>query len=536
MSFLALVAVASLGLSRGEIHAADSPSLSDRIDDRIQAKLDAEGVSRAAPADDAEFLRRVYLDLHGRVPTAEQAAKFLDKNSAEGGSSGKRAELVDELLADPRFGEYFADLWRKQLMSPAVNEQRMQSDRFAGWLAKRFNDNDGWNKIVYDLLTATGKMEDNPAVTYLIEGRYPLPVTDLADLSSRYFLGIRLNCAQCHDHPFAEWKQSDYWGIASFFAEIQTPQRAKLVYMAGVQDNPKVTMTTLRDADMIEGFKSEPPKFLGGETFETRGKEPLRVALARWMTASDNRFFARAATNRLWRHFFGRGIINPADDMHAGNTASHPELLDELGREFSESNFDIKSFCRAIANSRTYQQTSRPGGNMKNANAKNADSKNDSADRQAADRQGELFARMSIKVLTAEQLYDSLVTVVGPPSKSPGLDQRFGARYEFTNYFAGDRDAEPIRYDRGIPHALRMMNSPQFGRSLPALAANLAERGRNADEVVDDLYLTILSRRPTAEERKFVRSRLDDAKSTAADVYQEIAWALLMGSEFSLNH
>jgi len=506
----------SATLSPDSTHGAESARLSETIDDHIQSKLDSAGIRRAPEADDAEFLRRVYLDLHGRVPTAEQAARFLGN-----ASSGKRADLVDELLADPRFGEHFADIWRKALISPAANEQRMQTDRFAGWLAERFNGDVGWNQIVSDLLTATGKMEENPAVTYLIEGRYPLPVTDLADLSSRYFLGIRLNCAQCHDHPFADWKKADYWGIASFFAEIQTPKRAKLVYMAGVQDDAKVTMATLRDADMIEGFKSEPPKFLGGEVLAARGKNPLRVSLARWMTAAENPFFARAAVNRLWRHFFGRGIVNPADDMHAGNAASHPELLDMLSRDFAASGFGVKSLCRAIANSRTYGRTSRPG---------------EGTDREEAERQAELFARMSIKVLTAEQLYDSLVTVVGQPAKMQGPNQRFGARHEFTAYFAGDRDAEPTRYDRGIPHALRMMNSPQFGRNIPGLASNLAGRNRESDEVIGDLYLTILARRPTDAERQFAQGRLDDPSSSAQEVYQELAWALLMGGEFSLNH
>src|SRR4029453_9535572 len=223
----------------------------------IQARLDAEGMARAAPADDAEFLRRVYLDLHGVVPTADQASRFLDSSD-----QGKRARLIDDLLASTRFGDHLADIWRRRLISQLANEQRMQPERFTNWLAERFN-RDGWDQIAVDLLTATGKMEENPGVTYLIEGRNPLSVTDLTDLSTRYFLGIRLNCAQCHDHPFAKWKRQDYWGMAAFFAQIQTPGRPKMVYMAGGQDNPRMTLTTLAGSDMIDGFLKRPPTFLG---------------------------------------------------------------------------------------------------------------------------------------------------------------------------------------------------------------------------------------------------------------------------------
>jgi len=492
--------------------AADAPSLSNRIDELLEARLTAEKIPAVPTADDAEFLRRVYLDLHGVVPTADEAVAFLARTDA-----GKRAELIDQLLEDPRFGEHFADRWRKSLISPVADERRLQTERFAAWLAGRFNDNDGWDRIVFDLVTATGKMEDNPAVTYLIEGRHPLGVTDLADLSSRYFLGVRLNCAQCHDHPFVSWKRHDYWGMAAFFAQIQTPHRPKMVYMAGLQDDPKMNMGVLRDADLIEGFQSEVPTFLGGEAPKAKSGEPLRVSLARWMTASENPFFARATVNRLWWQFFGRGIVSPVDDMHSANVPSHSELLDALTREFTETKFDLKHFCRAVLNSRAYQRTSRPGPH--------------------ADREAELFGRMSIKVLTAEQLYDSLTAILGPPSKTPAVDTRLGARDEFTKYFASSGDPEPTRYDRGIPHLLRLMNSPQFaGRNLAALVTQTASAGNKTNNLVDHLFLKILARYPTGAERELVQGPFDAANMSAEQAARELAWALLMSGEFSLNH
>ncbi|MBI2481819.1 MAG: DUF1553 domain-containing protein [Planctomycetia bacterium] len=489
----------------------DAATLTESIDRQIDARLETEKLRRVAPADDAEFLRRVYLDLHGVVPSAERAARFLDSRDRD-----KRAQLIDELLASPRFGEHFGNLWRGRLISPLVNEQRLQSERFTDWLATRFNDNDGWDRIVYDLLTATGKLDENPAVTYLIEGRNPLGVTDLTDLTSHYFLGIRLNCAQCHDHPFAEWKQEDYWGMAAFFSQIQTPGRPKMVYVAGVQDNSKMTLSSLMGGDMLEGFRERPPTLLGGIELETASHETYRVALARWMTSSENPYFARAAVNRMWWHFFGRGVVNPVDDMHSGNPPSHPELLETLSQRFVESGFDLQFLCRAILNSRTYQQTSRPGDD--------------------ADAEAKQFARVSIKVLSAEQLYDSLVAILGPPGKASGIDTRLGARYEFTQFFAGAGDPDPTRYERGIPHVLRLMNSPQFAsRNVSALVSRVATASRPADEVVDELFLTILSRRATPAEQELAKEHVRDADESAQTAYRELAWTLLMSSEFSMN-
>lgn len=506
-----LVAAALLAAAAIPARADEAAEWAALIDQRIQTRLKAAGLEPAAPADDAEFLRRVQLDLHGVVPNSEQARVFFASRDPN-----KRAQLVEELLESRRYGEHFGDIWRGRLLSPLVSEQRVESDRFTAWLAQRLNDNDGWDRITADLLTATGKLDENPAVTWLIEGRHPLGVTDLADLSSRYFLGIRLNCAQCHDHPFVAWKREDYWGLAAFFTQIQTPGRAKAVYQAGVQDDRKLTLASLAGADTIEGLQVMPPRFLDGSEWSADGSRTNRAALAEWITSPENPYFARATVNRTWWHFFGQGIVNPVDDMHAANLPSHPELLDELSRRFADSGFDLKLLCRAIVGSRTYQQTSRPAGQE--------------------DAGAPLFARMPIKVLTAEQLYDSLVAVLGPPSKTPGIDARLGARREFCQFFAGDGEGDPTRYERGIPHLLRLMNSPQFGRNVAALVSRLDLEDRSTAAATEELFLTILSRRPISAEEELVREQLKSSAGSTADVYRELAWALLLSSEFSLNH
>jgi len=506
---LIALAVVAMADRQGRAAEPDAAELAALIDRHLDARLKAESVPAAQPADDAEFLRRVYLDLHGVVPTAEQAARFL----ADAGPD-RRARLIDALLADRRYGEHLADIWQGYLVSPLADDRRVRADQLRKWLAERFNTQT-WDRITTDLLTATGNLDENPAVSYLVEGRLPRTVPDLTDLASRYFLGVRLSCAQCHDHPFVAWKQQDFWGMAAFFTQVQTPGKPKLVYQVGIKDNPDVTLDSLKDGTP-DGFLSRPPTFLGGGSPPADRQTPHRAALAAWLTSAKNPYFARAMANRTWWRLFGRGLVTPVDDMHSANEPSHPDLLDLLARRFAESGFDHKHLTRAIVLSRAYQRTSRPG---------------DAPDKQAA-----LFGRMPIKVLTAGQLYDSLVTILGAPTRRPGGGPQIDARAEFVQFFSDDGDPDPTGYRRGIPHLLRQMNSDQFaGRNLDALAARLAGPGRSADDVAGDLFLAILSRRPTADERQLFRAHATRVGSveTAA---RELAWALLATSEFSLNH
>jgi hypothetical protein len=501
------VAAAAAPCRAGESFAVE---LAARIDQQIDARLRSEGVEPAAPADDAEFLRRIHLDLHGTIPTLEQTSRFLADAAAD-----KRARLVDSLLADARYGQYLADIWQGYLMSPFADDQTKRADRFRDWLAGQFNTR-GWDQIVTDIVTASGRMEDNAAVVYLIEGRLPRAVPDLTDLTTRYFMGVRLNCAQCHDHPIVKWKQEEFWGMAAFFTQIQTPKRAKQVYEKGVVDDATLTLANLKEAGVPDGFMQRAPTFLGGMV-PPAAPIPHRAALAEWMTSRGNPYFARAMVNRTWWRLFGRGIVQPVDDMHEANAPSHPELLDLLSRMFAESGFDLKFLTRAIVLSRAYQRTSQPG---------------ESTDKQAA-----LFGRMSIKVLSAGQLYDSLETIFGPPAKAAGIDVRQGARWEFTKFFGESGDPDPTAYRRGIPHLLRQMNSEQFtGRNLHAFVNRLAGAGnRPVEETASDLFLTILSRRPTETELRKVKSNEERSGSKEAGL-RELAWALIMTSEFSLNH
>jgi hypothetical protein len=490
--------------SRSNAPKLDAPALARLIDVNIHKRLTAEQIPTSPRTDDAEFLRRVYLDIHGVIPTLDQARAFLESAAPD-----RRARLVDELLGGPRFAGHFADIWTNHLY-PANANQRIKPEALVRWLEHGFQTKT-WDRLVHDLVSATGSQEQNGAVTYMLKGRFTLSVTEMTDLTSRYFLGVQLNCAQCHNHPFASWKQSDYWGVASFFTQIQ---RLKPVVAFTTITETNVDLRKLPESEMLRA-----PRFLGGDAFKAAPEQSLRKALADWMVSRDNPFFARAMVNRMWAHFFGRGLVHPVDDMHEGHPPSHPELLDALTEQFKANGFDLKYLCRAICQSETYQRTSKP----KEGNAKD----------------DKLFSRMLIKVLTPEQLFDSLVVATGNAGNRSAAGKPINnPRAEFVNYFRSEGDIDPTSYGRGIPQALRLMNSGQFlgPRTEALVMMQMVPAGTDPAQAVERLYLRVLSRRPSATESKLMLKHLEQPGAERQQLYAEIVWALLNSSEFSLNH
>jgi hypothetical protein len=485
-----------------KVSKLDPAALARRIDEHIEARLKVEKIPSSPRADDAELLRRVYLDIHGVIPTLGQVRAFLDD-----GAPDKHARLVDELLKSPRYGAHFADIWQWHLYPSSAN-QRIKPELLVRWLEQGFQTKT-WDRLVHELVTATGSQEDNGAVTYMLKGRFTLSVTEMTDLTSRCFLGVQLNCAQCHNHPFASWKQSDYWGLASFFTQIQ---RLKPVVAFTTITETNVDVRKLPEFEQLRA-----PKFLGGEVLRPAPEQSLRKALADWMVSADNPFFARAMANRMWAHFFGRGLVHPLDDMHEGHPPSHPELLHELTEQFKAHGFDLKYLCRAICRSETYRRTSKPiEGNAKD---------------------DKLFSRMLIKVLTPEQLFDSLVVATGNAgNRTPGGKPIANPRAEFVSFFRSE--GEPTSYLRGIPQALRMLNSGQFlnPRSEAFVIKQVVDPAMEPAQAVERLYLRTLARLPSAAESKLMRKHLDLPGVERQRAYAEILWALLNSSEFSLNH
>jgi hypothetical protein len=490
----------------------DPLALAKRIDEEINKKLTSEKIPASPKADDAEFLRRIYLDLTGTIPPADKAAAFIDSSDAN-----KRAKLIDELLAGEGFGRHMADIWDNLLFLRTSDNRAVQREPLTKWLEEKFNAGVPWDMIVTDVLTATGTQEDNGAATYFLS---TLTADKMVDSTTRVFMGIKMECAQCHNHPFTGWKQNEYWGMAAFFMKVRVQGNPK----NGKGATPDVNESGRgRQRNLPESAKTVPAKFFHGEEPKVTSSEPLRPVLAKWLTSPDNKYFSRAWANRVWGQMVGSGIINPIDDMHEERVASHPELLAELSKQFAASGFDVKFLYRAICNSEAYQRTSRPAaGNEKDAT---------------------LFSHMAIKAFTPEQLYDSLVAVLGEPGGKGNPARGGGAggkgaprspRDQFVAFFSPGESSKATDYEEGIPQALRLMNHPYTSRGAMTKARDLA-KGLSKEKAIEKLYLSSLSRRPSADEMAKMQSYI--AKTDSPDAaYADILWALMNSSEFTLNH
>jgi hypothetical protein len=491
----------------------DAAALAKVIDAEVNRKLTEAKLPVSGRATDEEFLRRVYLDITGVIPPADKAKAFLDDPGAD-----KRAKLIDELLADPHFGRRMADIWTAKLFPKESNNRFVLKEPLYKWLEEEFNKNPGWDKFITSLVTATGTVAENPAVTYFLANR---SVDKLTDTTAQHFLGIQLQCAQCHNHPFTTWKQTEYWGMAAFYSKVKAdnPKNAK---KGG--DNTAIGVTEGNGRTRLKDFfpesaKNVSAKFLGGDEPPLGAKDAYRPALARWMVSADNPFFAKAMVNRTWAHLFGRGFINPVDDMLPEHVASHPELMEALARHVATTGgFDLKYLIKAICLSDAYQRTSKPlPGN-----------KEDKA----------LFSHTTVKVLSPEQLYDSLAQVTGnlrnvkaPKGGVGAKGPRQGARDQFVNFFlAGAETTSALDYEAGIPQALRLMNSPIANNAASVRA--LVGRDVRPEEAIEKLYLATLSRRPTAEEKKDLTVYVERVGANTA--YGDILWAVLNSSEFTL--
>jgi hypothetical protein len=494
----------------------DAHALAKHIDQAIDARLRAEKITPSPNADDAEFLRRVYLDITGRIPTAEQAAAFLGNHDAN-----KRARLIDDLLAGNDYGKHQSDIWQALLMPRTSDNRVIPFDKMTAWLEKSFNANKPWNDMVRSILTASGDREQNGAVVYFLANASPDKLTDNA---TRMFLGVQLQCAQCHNHPFTDWKQDEYWGMAAFFTKVRIEGNLRQFVQPGgtlsVNEGGRG-----RPIRLPESARRLPPKFLQGEQASVAGTA-YRPVLADWMTSGKNPYFSRAMVNRVWGQFFGRGLVYPVDDMHDGNAPSHPELLADLSAQFAANGFDVKYLIRAVCNSQAYQRTSKPTAGNREAGP-------------------ELFSRMAIKVLTPEQLFDSLVQVTGTPPRlnplrRPGMAaaaarfRNITPRMQFVNFFKGDENAEPTEYQAGIPQVLRLMNAPMVTNT--ALLESLLKDRKRPVAIIEHLYLATLARQPTATEWERTLALVRAHSDTPKQAYGDILWALLNSSEFALNH
>lgn len=520
----------TIDLARPAMKPAEVAKLIDR---EIHSKLAAAKMPASPRAGDAEFLRRVYLDLTGKPPTAETTKRFL----ADSGTN-KRDRLVDQLLASPEYGHHFAERWLNVFRQMSVNEREWEPEPFLSWLTERFNSGKSWDSTVRDMLAVTGSFAENPQASFYyynadMSGKFEpkIMVGNLAQV----FLGVQLQCAECHHHPFSDYKQKDFWGLAAFFSITQTPNNPP--DKRGVTDRlpkqaPKpgtqVTITIPQGEARNAGTKVR-AKFLHGDEPELDAGASFRPALATWITSKENRLFARASVNRLWAQLFGRGFVNPLNDFGDHNAPSHPELLEALTDEFIVSGFDPRHLIRSICLSDTYQRTTHVAKGNESPEAE------------------PLFARMTSKVLPAEELYDALCVALEVPEIAPPVDPRKKGKVNpkgppppsprslFVKFFRNPGDVDqPTELNWGVPHVLKMMNEASFntgGNVVPRVLKSTA----SPEEAIDELFLAVIARRPNAAERERFVAFASRQRSTE-DAYRRIVWVLINSSEFVLNN
>ncbi len=503
----------------------DEQALSRAIDRALETRWQKQSVTPAPLSDDAEFLRRVCLDVAGRIPPVSETREFLSKTDLE-----KRRALVDRLLASPAYANHMTDVWTELLVPEA--KASFQSGFFAGdfrvWLRKEFSDGTGYDKIVRELLTVpvtSGQLAFNPGNAQTITPSAFAFVAakdgkpeNLAASASRLFLGIRLECAQCHNHPFAKWTRDEFWGMAAFFAGVQRQGNGDAIFQG-------TEVAGRHEIEMPGTKRTIKASFLDGRDVDWSGNASSRSKLAEWLTSRDNPYFARAAANRVWSHFFGVGFIDPVDDMGANVEASHPELLDLLADQFAAHEFDLKYLIRAITSSRAYQLSSAGGSPSTTVYR--------------------LFDRMPVRGLSAEQLYDSLVMATGLNKEAPPQQFVFannGLRGEFLERFAS-QDERATDRQTSILQALTLMNgrlvddatNVERGATLQAVADSyfLDTAGR-----IETLYLAALTRRPRSEELERLVPYVERGGPTlnSKKAFADVLWSLLGSAEFVFNH
>lgn len=511
--------------------ADDAQRLADRIDELIEARLTAAGIKPAPPADDSMLFRRMSLDLVGRIPLTADARRFVNDTRSD-----KTRRAIDKLLDSPGYAIHMTDLWTALMLPESDADFQKQQLQFAlsGWFRKRFAENVPYDKWVREIVTMPlennrqnqrfinfygGAGDDTPMAYYQSKMGKP---EEIAAGIARVFLGVRIECAQCHDHPFARWKREQFWGQAAFFAGVRRPGNQNGEFFIG---QPLLEVQDTREMAIPGTERVAQAVFLDGKEPQWQYKTSARVTLADWMTAKDNPFFAPAAVNRVWAQLFGVGIVEPIDDFNDENKPSHPELLEELSRQFAEHDFDYKFLLRAITLTKTYRRSSvYPG-------AEKPDLR--------------LFASMPVKGLSAEQFFDSLMQATGSPEGQRGSQNRFfgfgSTRSQFLAKFAAQE--KRTEYQTSIPQALALMNNQIVANATHPEKGNVMAAIANAPFMdtagkVEALYLAALSRKPTPDESARLVAYVDkggtsgDKKKALSDVF----WALINSTEFLFNH
>ena len=484
------------------------------IDTLVDAKLKKLRIVPSEICDDETFLRRAYIDITGTLPTPQQHDQFLADPD-----SHKREKLVDELLKSKEFVDLWVMKWAELLQIHSSNEVSYKAALlYFNWLQDQIARNVPFDQIVQELLGANGGTFKNPATNYYQITR---ETQKLAENTAQIFMGMRIQCAQCHNHPFDRWTMDDYYGFAAFFSQVGRKQ---------AEDPREVIVFNSGGGEVRHpvGGRVMEPKFLGGGLADVKGKD-RRIVLAKWLASPDNPYFAKNLANIVWAHFFGKGIIDQVDDVRVSNPPVNPELLDTLGQKFQEYHYDFRHLIRDICLSRTYQTSSQ------------TNSSNETDERN--------FAHSLVRRMRAEVMRDCITQVTETKDKFRGLP--LGARaveiadgntsdYFLTTFGRATRETAcscEVKMEPNLSQALALINGTTVSQKLqnsPVLDQLFKEK-KPPQEIVETLYLTCLSRRPTNAERQAIEEQLKESKDQKAAV-TDVFWALLNSQEFMFNH
>jgi hypothetical protein len=520
---------------RGTVPFHSSSDASDALEFKDLNEIDRHlvrqwrrlGIAPSLPADDATFIRRATLDICGTLPTADEVSEFIVDAQHD-----KRSRLVDRLLERPEHASFFALKWADILQNRgrgySTGKQREGTTLFTSWIRDSIATNLPYDRFVTEILTATGSQQLHPPTIWYRSVR---TTKDYVESIAQAFLGVRIQCAQCHHHPTERWSQADYYGLAAVFARVG---RKRGFADAEVPTNEVIFVKSSGEVRHPRSGSIMRPRPLGGPDFELSAFDDPRRALARWMTSPDNTFFARTMANRMWGHFLGRGIIDPIDDARSTNPPSNPELLDALAREFVESGYNVRHLIKVTTNSQAYQMSSDPTAtNLK-------DTQN--------------FARYYLRRLPAEVLLDAISQVLDVPTEFPGGPGKFPAgtraidlpdenvaisfldvfgRPERTSACECERSEEPT-----LAQALEFVNSSEIQRKLTAetgYVARLTSGEQSASQNVQNIFRRVFAREPTTSESQAAEKYLS-AQTDRGEAYRSLLWSLLATHEFIYNH
>ncbi|MDP7016973.1 MAG: DUF1549 and DUF1553 domain-containing protein [Pirellulaceae bacterium] len=494
---------------------AEYPRLAERnfIDTLVHAKLRKLNIVPSGRSSDAEFLRRIYLDVIGTLPTAAEARRFLDDQRPD-----KRDMLVSELLKRPEYADYWALKWADLLRVDRRTLGQKNAYAYYQWIRGSFAENKPVDRFVDEILTLSGRTKDSPQVNFY---RAVGGAKKLTDTVAQVFLGIRIECAQCHHHPFDRWSQTDYYGMTAFFQQVKRAGTSRGEIMTAAGDpqtkHPRSGETIFAHA-------------LGEPMPEASPPGDRRRVLSDWMTAADNQWFARNSVNRVWAHMMGRGLVVPVDDFRATNPPTNPELLDALAKHFVDHQFDLHDLIHTIASSEAYQRTSRPN------------------ETNAQDEQN--YSRALFKRMDAEVLFDALCQVTGRDEKFTAVPHGYRAIQlwdsEVDHYFLKlfgrptrktacdcERNSEPT-----VGQVLHVLNAPAIHGKLAHEGGRINQlvKRHSADErLVEELYLTFFGRLPddseTSSAVQYIRQNGDRREAS-----EDLAWSLMNSLEFVFNH